>query len=90
MADASPQAHTSPHVRSVERCVVSDSYVAALLVERDGYVLRGLSGRVAEVDAELARFGVRAGVVGSREAAVDTPEVEQAVEAAPVKRTRRG
>jgi len=33
---------------------------------------------------------VRAGVVGSREAAVDALEVEQAVEAAPVKRTRRG
>ncbi|MBK6858022.1 MAG: hypothetical protein IPG97_16120 [Microthrixaceae bacterium] len=85
-----PPRPTPPPCSLRWRCVVSDSYVAALLVERDGYVLRGLSGRVAEVDAELARFGVRAGVVGSREAAVDAPEVEQAVEAAPVKRTRRG
>lgn len=33
-------------------------YVSGLLEERRGYVLRGLSNRVAEVDAELKRFGV--------------------------------
>lgn len=32
-------------------------YVAALLREREGYVIRGLTESVAEVDAELARWG---------------------------------
>jgi hypothetical protein len=36
---------------------MSDAYVAALLEERRGYVIRGDLGRVAEVDAELARVG---------------------------------
>lgn len=31
-------------------------YVAALKAEREGYVRRGLTDRVAQVDAELARF----------------------------------
>ena len=31
-------------------------YVAALKAEREGYVRRGLADRVAQVDAELARF----------------------------------
>ncbi|MBK8640629.1 MAG: hypothetical protein IPN92_21040 [Chromatiaceae bacterium] len=31
-------------------------YVAALKEEREGYVKRGLADRVAQVDAELARF----------------------------------
>ena len=31
-------------------------YVAALKRERDGYATRGMTARVAEVDAELARF----------------------------------
>lgn len=33
-----------------------DDYVRALKEERAGYVLRGLNDRVAEVDAQLARF----------------------------------
>lgn len=33
-------------------------YVEALLLEREGYVARGRMDRVAQVDAELARFGV--------------------------------
>jgi hypothetical protein len=40
-------------------------WVAALLEERRGYVLRNLADRVAQVDAELARYGV----------AVETTEV---------------
>ena len=32
-------------------------YVRALKEEREGYVRRGLKDRVAQVDAELARFG---------------------------------
>jgi hypothetical protein len=33
------------------------SYAAALLAERQGYVDRSMTSRVAEVDAELARIG---------------------------------
>lgn len=36
---------------------MSDAYVAALLEERRGYVIRGDKKRVAEVDTELARVG---------------------------------
>ena len=36
---------------------MSDAYIAALLEERRGYVVRGDAARVAEVDAELARVG---------------------------------
>lgn len=54
------------------------SDVEALLAEREGYVRRGLSNRVAQVDAELARLGV----------AVSSDAVETA-DAAPAKRGRR-
>ena len=33
------------------------AYVAALKAERDGYERQGRADRVAQVDAELARFG---------------------------------
>ncbi len=33
-------------------------YVRALQVERNGYVIRGLNDRVAQVDVELAKLGV--------------------------------
>ena len=36
------------------------AYVDALKVERNGYVVRGYADRVAQVDVELARFGVKA------------------------------
>jgi hypothetical protein len=32
--------------------------VEALLIEREGYLRRGLKDRVAQVDAQLAQFGV--------------------------------
>jgi hypothetical protein len=32
--------------------------VEALLTEREGYVMRGLLGRVAQVDAQLREWGV--------------------------------
>lgn len=35
-----------------------ETYVRALLREREGYVLRGRENRVADVDAELDRLGV--------------------------------
>lgn len=47
-----------------------DGYVAALLDERRGFVMRGKKDRVAQVDAELARFGV----------AVDDLETGEAVD----------
>jgi hypothetical protein len=37
----------------------AEGTVAALLVERRGYVMRGLPDRVAQVDAELARYGAK-------------------------------
>jgi hypothetical protein len=37
---------------------MTDSIVQALLAEREGYVRRGLKDRVAQVDAQLARFGI--------------------------------
>lgn len=58
---------------------MTDSYVAALLVERDAYLARGRRDRAAQVDAELSRFGVAV------EAAVEPPAVETADEK-PVKR----
>lgn len=47
--------------------------VKSLLVEREGYVRRGLTNRVAQVDAELARLGFA--VESDAEA---EPEVEAA------------
>lgn len=62
--------------------------VQALLFEREGYVLRGLANRVAQVDAELAKLGfaVEDAPAGAPEAAVEAPEVETA---APAKTRRR-
>jgi hypothetical protein len=60
---------------------MSDSYVAALLAERDAYITRGRRDRAAQVDAELARFGV---VVDAPQTADATPAAETAD--APVKR----
>jgi hypothetical protein len=51
--------------------------VEALLAERESYVRRGLSKRVASVDAELAKFGI-----GVESAAVE-PSVETASRAKP-------
>jgi hypothetical protein len=46
--------------------------VESLLFEREGYLRRGLQHRVAEVDAQLARFGI----------AVETASVAPTVETA--------
>lgn len=48
--------------------------VAALQAERRSYLARGLSARVAEVDAALAEHGVEA------------PKVERAADAPPAKK----
>jgi|GEM_PF-5975006 len=55
------------------------STVAALIEERRGYVAHGKTGRVAQVDAELARFGIAVDDTPEVERAVVTPEVETAV-----------
>ena len=46
--------------------------VEALLIEREGYLRRGLKDRVAQVDAQLASFGV----------AVETASIEPKKETA--------
>jgi hypothetical protein len=62
--------------------VTDDPYAAALLRERKGYVARGLTERVAAVDAELRRVGV----VPPDESG--PPKTEQAEQAAPPRRRR--
>ena len=54
--------------------------VEALLAEREGYAQRGLAGRVAQVDAVLATYGVAV------ETATATPKVERAKKPAATKR----
>ena len=48
--------------------------VEALLLERDGYVRRGLTARVAQVDAALRAYGIEV-----EETASNAPIVEKAV-----------
>ena len=48
--------------------------VEALLIEREGYVQRGLAARVAQVDAALRAYGIEV-----EETATNTPVVERAV-----------
>ena len=69
-------------------------YVEALLEERRGYVARGLDERVAQVDAEIARYGVAVADVhdGITEPdPVETAEAEPAadIETPEVKPSRR-
>ena len=46
--------------------------VEALLAERESYVRRGLNNRVAEVDVQLAKFGI----------GVETASIEPTIETA--------
>lgn len=62
---------------------MSDAMIAALKAEREGYVLRGKTDRVAAVDAELKRLGVTVESVRAKPAAK-----ERAVK--PVKTESRG
>jgi len=57
--------------------------VAALLRERDGYAAMGRANRVAQVDAELAKFGVH--VEPAREERADDVVAEER----PAKRHKR-
>lgn len=56
-----------------------EAIVAALRREREGYVLRGLKDRVAAVDTELKRLGVKSG----GESRADSAPKETAVESRP-------
>lgn len=58
---------------------MSDPYIAALLEERRGYVVRGDKKRTAEVDAELSRIGHKSAPVESADA---PPVAERAVKPA--------
>ena len=60
---------------------MAEAIVKDLLFEREGYVLRGLTDRVRQVDAELAKLGVA--VDDAPEAAVEAPVVEKATPAKP-------
>lgn len=51
-----------------------EGYVAALLDERRGHVMRGKKERVAQVDAELKRFGVAVDAEVETGEAVDQTE----------------
>lgn len=52
------------------------SVVQALLEERHGYVLRGLNGRVADVDKVLATFGIAVAPEGHPITADEAPGLE--------------
>lgn len=74
---------------------MTDSYVAALLHERDGYKQARMWDRMRQVDAELAKFGVavedepQTAVDPTRNrtnAAVDDDTPELAMERPPEKR----
>ena len=54
-------------------------HIEALLIERQGYVNRNLVTRVAQVDAELARFNV----------AVESASVEPAIETASMPKAKK-
>lgn len=58
--------------------------IAALLAERSGYVARGLSSRVADVDAALAALGHGAPV----ETASIEPQIETAARKKPTRRKK--
>lgn len=53
-------------------------YARALLREREGYVLQRREHRVADVDAELDRLGVRPRETGAPETTNQAPPPEKA------------
>ena len=73
-----------------------EAFIAALKVEREGYVRRGLDARVALVDAELAKRGVKVrperarAVAATSRAADDAVETADATPASPVETAARG
>ena len=55
---------------------MGETYVEALLEERDGYRRAGKTDRVREVDAELKRFGVEVGDGETEEVVAEVEEPE--------------
>jgi hypothetical protein len=68
---------------------MDDAYVRALQAERVGYVMSGKKSRVAAVDAELVRLGVRSAAPAPVEQAVNVPAETPEVKRGPG-RPRRG
>lgn len=69
-----PETEKSTNVRTGEQVVTEvptadEAYVAGLLRERAAYLVYGRADRVAAVDAELARLGIK---VDGRETAVES------------------
>ena len=69
---------------------MSESYVAALLAEREGMVRAGKVARVAAIDAELARFniGVDDDPTALEQAVADPAADVETTDAAPRARRR--
>lgn len=53
--------------------------IEALLIERKGYLMRGLAKRVADVDASLAVLGYYESAPKAKEIASVEPEVERSI-----------
>jgi hypothetical protein len=76
----------------IEGFLMSESIVQALLTERDGYIQRGRMDRVAEVDRELAFYGIAVSKPSKIERAaapVEVAAVEVETERAVVKPAAR-
>jgi hypothetical protein len=56
-----------------------NSYIQALLTEREGYVRRGRMDRVAQVDAALREVGYESKYTATVETATTEPEIERGV-----------
>lgn len=74
---------------------MSKATIAALLRERESYLRRGLTKRVADVDASLAALGYRTPTedVVLHAQPIETAEVERPIETAIkriVKKSKRG
>jgi hypothetical protein len=54
-----------------------ERFIAALEIERQGYVVRGNKGRVAEVDAEISRYRNALGVKPAGRTAKAAPDSEE-------------
>lgn len=59
----------------IEGFFMNESLVQSLLFEREGYVKRGRMDRVAEVDRQLALYGIAVSKPAKAERAVEPLEV---------------
>lgn len=68
---------------------MNQKIIESLLIERAGYVQRGLKDRVKQVDASLRELGFEHKYMTEVETATAQPEVETASKPAPKKRAAR-